>query len=613
MTESTKTACFFAAALGAVGLAILSQPSTEEYNVDELRGSQLVEEFETDAPKRLRITNLNEETGDLNAFEVAELDGVWSIPSKSGYPADATEQMAAAVEGVVGREVLAAIDAGSGEHATYGVVDPADTAADADTGFGTRVKLTGDEDKVLADLIIGKEVKEAEGQYYVRKANQDVVYLVNIDVDKFSTDFADWIEKDLLGLSTFDVAQIKIDDYTIDTALMLTQSGLRRGITGEERRAKMHLSYDDEASKWQAESLEQFNAAANQYEAFTLSDDQELNEDSLREFKNALDDLVIVDVERKPEGLSADLKAGEDIMKRRETLQDLSERGFLPVRESDNPNSDIVLLASEGEITVTLKTGVEYVMRFGGIQLDPNAEAGQEAAEAATNQDDEGLNRYLFVMAQFNEDAIAKPDLEELPELPNDEPAAEETDGEADSDEPDTEEADGEAEDSEETDGESDSEAETPEASDNTAEIEAERKRIEQNNKRAQEAYDEKVAEGKQRVEELNARFGDWYYVIPNDVFKKVHLSREDVVKQAEESEGEEQEDQPSSPAASLSTPGAPIPGLPNLGIDTETESSSSDEPAAEPNDSTPAEEAAEAEAPEGVDASDAVEESTQP
>lgn len=611
MTESSKTACFFAAALGAVGLAILSQPSTEEYNVDELRGSLLVEEFDTDAPKRLRITGVNEETGDLNSFEVAELDGVWSIPSKSGYPADATEQMAAAVEGVVGREVLAAIDAGSGEHSTYGVIDPSDTSSDADTGFGTHVKLTGDEDKVLADLIIGKEVKEAEGQYYVRKANQDVVYLVNIDVDKFSTDFADWIEKDLLGLSTFDVAQIKIDDYTIDTALMLTQSGLRRGITGEERRAKMHLSYDDDASKWQAESLEQFNAAANQYEAFALADDQELNEDALREFKNALDDLVIVDVERKPEGLSADLKAGEDILKRPETLQDLGERGFLPVRESNNPNSDIVLLASEGEITVTLKTGVEYVMRFGDIQLDPNAEAGQEAAEAATNQDDEGLNRYLFVMAQFNEDAIAKPDLEELPEFPTDESAAEETDSEADSDEPDTEESDGEAEDSEETDGESDPEAETPEASDSKAEIEAERKRIEQNNKRAQEAYDEKVAEGKQRVEELNARFGDWYYVIPNDVFKKVHLSREDVVKQAEKPEGEEQDEEPSSPAASLSTPGAPIPGLPDLGIGSESENSDSDEPAAESGDSTPSAESAEA--PEGGEASDDVEEAAQP
>jgi len=607
MTESSKTACFFAAALGAIGLAILSQPSTEEYNVDELRGSQLVEEFETDAPKRLRITNMNEETGDLNAFEVAELDGVWSIPSKSGYPADATEQMASAVEGVVGREVLGTIDAGSGEHATYGVVDPADTTTDADSGFGTRVKLTGDEDKVLADLIIGKQVKEAEGQYYVRKANQDVVYLVNIDVDKFSTDFANWIEKDLLGLSTFDVAQIKIDDYTVDTALMLTQSGLRRGITGEERRSKMHLIYDDEASKWQAESLEQYDASTNNYAAFTLGDDKELNEDSLREFKNALDDLVIVDVERKPEGLSADLKAGEDIMKRRDTLQDLSERGFLPVRESDSPTSDIVLLASEGEISVTLKTGVEYVMRFGDIQLDADAQAaaGQEAAEAASNQDDEGLNRYLFVMAQFNEDAIAKPELEELPELPADEPAStdsanedaseneagnDEAESEDDATDPEDEDSQDEAPQDEET-AESEPEADSEEpATPSLEEVKAERERIEQNNKRAQETYDEQVAEGKKRVEELNARFGDWYYVIPNDVFKKVHLSRDDVVKDAEKPEGE-QEEVSDAPAASLNTPGAPIPGLPDLGINADSDTDPTAEEGGE------AVEAAEAEA----------------
>lgn len=596
MTESTKTACFFAASLGAIGLAILSQPSTEDFDVDELRGTQLVEEFATDAPKRLRITNLNEETGDLNAFEVAEVDGVWAIPSKSGYPADATDQMAAAVEGVVGREVLGTIDAGSGDHATYGVIDPTDSSADADTGFGKRVRLSGADDKVLADLIIGKQVKDADGQYFVRKANQDVVYQVNIELDKFSTDFADWIEKDLLGLSTFDVAQIAIDDYTIDTTLMLTQQGLRRGITGEERRSKMHLIYDDDESTWQANSLEEFDDSAGDYKEFALGDNQELNEDALREFKNALDDLVIVDVERKPEGLSADLKAGEDIMKRRDTLQDLSERGFLPVRESNNANSDIVLLASEGEITVTLKTGVEYVMRFGDIQLDASAQASQTGEDAQREEptDDEGLNRYLFVMAQFNAGAIEKPELEELPELPaedtTDESVAEEEEAET------SESAAGgddesDAADSEPAATENDEAKEDPAAK--RAEIEAERERIEKSNKRAQEEYDEKVAEGKERVGELNDRFGDWYYVIPNDVFKKVHLSKEDVVKAKEQPESEEENgDQPD---ASLNTPGAPIPGLPNLGIDV---SETQDETAPEAETQADAAETSEAAAP---------------
>ena len=33
-------------------------------------------------------------------------------------------------------------------------------------------------------------------------------------------------------------------------------------------------------------------------------------------------------------------------------------------------------------------------------------------------------------------------------------------------------------------------------------------------------------------MKELNERFGDWYYVISNDVFEKVHLGREDVIRE---------------------------------------------------------------------------------
>jgi hypothetical protein len=33
-------------------------------------------------------------------------------------------------------------------------------------------------------------------------------------------------------------------------------------------------------------------------------------------------------------------------------------------------------------------------------------------------------------------------------------------------------------------------------------------------------------------VRELNGRFADWYYVISEDVYKKLHLSRSDIIKE---------------------------------------------------------------------------------
>ena len=45
-----------------------------------------------------------------------------------------------------------------------------------------------------------------------------------------------------------------------------------------------------------------------------LADDEELNTEKLNALKTALDDLKIVDVDRKPAGLSQDLRASDDFV-----------------------------------------------------------------------------------------------------------------------------------------------------------------------------------------------------------------------------------------------------------------------------------------------------------
>ena len=40
-------------------------------------------------------------------------------------------------------------------------------------------------------------------------------------------------------------------------------------------------------------------------------------------------------------------------------------------------------------------------------------------------------------------------------------------------------------------------------------------------------------------VRELNARFADWYYVVAEDVYKKIRLVRNDIVKEAVASKDE--------------------------------------------------------------------------
>ena len=66
----------------------------------------------------------DEDTATLREFEVAEKDGLWTIPSKEGYPADGQRQMAEAATQLMDRKVLQVVSQNAGEHQQYGVIDP---------------------------------------------------------------------------------------------------------------------------------------------------------------------------------------------------------------------------------------------------------------------------------------------------------------------------------------------------------------------------------------------------------------------------------------------------------------------------------------------------------
>ena len=210
MTESTKTLTFLGVAVAAVAIAIATRPSSAEFDVQSEKGKPFAE-FDHEQAKRMKIVQFNEETATLRDFEVAEEDGVWKIPSKGGYPADAQQQMGKAVTGVMDREIVDVVSNNKDDHEKFGVVDPSSSKLEVgQTGVGTRVTLASSSGSdPLVDLIIGKEVKDAtNNQHYVRKPTQDPVYVLEINPEDFSTKFEDWIEPDLLKLNSFDVKEV---------------------------------------------------------------------------------------------------------------------------------------------------------------------------------------------------------------------------------------------------------------------------------------------------------------------------------------------------------------------------------------------------------------------
>ncbi len=382
-------------------------------------------------------------------------------------------------------------------------------------GVGIRVTLTDIDRVPLADMIIGKQVPETLDQYYVRNANQDVAYVVNLQPDALTTRFDDWIEKDLLKLNPFDIRRVHIKDYSAEFQPVLTSNGFQMHVAWD-RHGELELRYDNTKSQWIAERLQTFDPGKTDLVDYTLGEDETLNEDALRELRNGLDDLVIVDVERKPAGLSADLKAGGDFIQSREAADDLIRRGFGAV-SLDNDN-ELDILSSEGEVICTLEDGIEYVLRFGNLQIESDTGALDAQGSAEEGDSDDGIHRYLFVMARFNEAMIEKPELEELPDLPDlsEAPAEAEESAETDAaveedDDPQESTADQAPKDSEETEETAEESAEDADAvAEQNAQAEgeadgnesdqselsrliAERKAIENENQRLLEEYQQKL------------------------------------------------------------------------------------------------------------------------
>ena len=393
MSEMTKTVTFIVCGLVAALAAWATRPNYSDPTAATGGGAGevLFPEFEDPfAAASLEVTQYNEELGEISTFEVAQKDGRWVIPSHDDYPADAEENFKDAAMLLVGLKAIDAVSESRSDHELYGVKapDPEQLSA-GDKGVGKMLVFKDDRGSRLAELIIGEPVKGKDKQRYVRRPSDDRTYIAEIDPTKISTNFDDWIKDDLLELSSFDVQQIELRDYSVQS--QFTPRGLA---VQYDQRFHAKVNWTDD-SKWELEELSEFRNG--QLEKTELLETEELNATAMNDMKSALDDLTIVDVRRKPEGLKADLSADQGFSQDREAVESLVDLGFYP---ASMPDGGVELLSSEGEVLCRTKDGVEYTLRFGKI---------------AIGKDESKLNRFVMVTAALNEAALPRPELEDLP------------------------------------------------------------------------------------------------------------------------------------------------------------------------------------------------------
>ncbi len=454
MSETRKTLTLVGVAAVLLVLALVTAPGKVNPEAFDDVGEPFFGDFEDpNAATTLEVIEFDEDTGTARPFKVTFEEGVWTIPSHHDYPADGKDRLAKTAVGLIGIGKDGLRSNSAADHEACGVVDPLDETISSLAGRGERVTVKDASGQVLADLIIGKATGEEDNLHFVRVPGQKRTYVSRLDLD-ISTSFADWIETDLLEVEKDNIDKITIKDYFINER---TRRVVERG--------EIPLSKED--GTWTAAKMRS---------------SEEVNSTKMNDLLAGIDELSIVGVRPKPEGLTQSLeRSSEDIPISQEAQLSLQSKGFYFTRDGS-------LLSNEGELEVETATGVTYILRFGEVLYGTD-----EAVTAGSDSSDDesagpGENRYLFITTTFNPDRFPEPKR----------PANLAFQGKKDEDLTDQD------------------------------------KRNKELHEKVQE-WEKDVAENREISESLNQRFAEWYYVISSSSFDKIHLERGDLIQKKSE------------------------------------------------------------------------------
>jgi Domain of unknown function (DUF4340) len=362
-----------------------------------------------------------------------------------------------------------------------GVVDPLDSKVSTLKGRGKRITLRDASEKVLADIIIGNEIKgtsrkDGSTQRYVRVPDQKRIYGVNIKAEP-STRFADWIETNLLKVEAGKIRRIFFDNYK------LQEDPNRQGRLALVRGEKLLITRKDGSGPWTMDALKPV---------------EELNEENLRKLSDAVADLKIVGIRPRPAGLTN--LDQEDLKVTQTAMLSLQNKGFFLTRQG--------LYSDQGDVMIGTDEGIVYTLRYGGPVFAEGDELVVGAPDEAEQKKDGAAakdkakkapgaqeNRFLMVTVSFDPTLIEKP--ESMAPKPVTKPAAPKALPEN---------------------------VFAPDPKD--PKYLADQKAAEDKIAREKSDYEKKIADGQKKVQGFIDRFGPWYYVTPGDSFRSINLDR---------------------------------------------------------------------------------------
>jgi hypothetical protein len=514
MNDLLKTTVFVGVAVVLAGSAFFMTRDRQPANAADFedQGQKFFADFDALSCTDLEVVDFDAGTATASRFRVMFKDKQWVIPSHYNYPADARDRLSQTAAAIMDLNKDTIRSNNPGEEEAMGVIDPLDTKVMTLKGRGKRITLRDGSEKVLADLIIGDEIKgterkDGQAQRYVRVPDQKRIYGVNIKAEP-STRFADWIETNLLKVEASKIRRIFFNNYK------LQENPNRPGSLEMQRGDELVITRKDSAGPWTMEGLKAT---------------EQLNENNLRTLSDAVADLKIVGIRPRPAGLEKLDK--ENLQIPVVVMRSLQNKGFFLTTQG--------LYSDQGDVSIGTDEGVVYTLRYGGpvfaegdelvVGAPDNAEQKKDAGAAQDKEkkDKEKKpggaqeNRYLMVTVAFDPSLIEKPESMQPKPKPVVKPEAPVT-------LPD--------------------DVFAPDPKD--PKFIADQKAAEEKKTREKTDYERKLAEGQKKVEGFMKRFGPWYYVTPGESFRSINLDRVALV-------------EPKKPPGAEGAEGAPGGGFP--------------------------------------------------
>ena len=484
--EMLKSFLLGLSALVLLGLWLTFWPKPPETPPKEKVGKKLFETF--DDPMKIQtlsITRVNAETKKTESLRLVREDGQWVIADWYRYPAGNTTRMTTVVSPLLQLSVLEVRDelANNADtrsidafHAEHGVLDPCNFPDTAPNGTGIRVTVFGRNDEKFVDLVIGNRLEESAVDRDVRSVRipgEQTVYIV--DFSTAATEDSAAVKNEPMDerlsvkpLDWIEQDPLKISRWNIlDLTVHHYQWASKKLVP-----VNLFLLHQDATNSvqraWSCSEWKRANEKGK-YESQGSLPPEKIRNERINETVDLLAHLRITGVLPKPEVFAGILSEGK-------SLRELIQRNELPdsfgfhLAEFDPVHPEKTepkLVGDGGELVVTMKDGLEYSLLFGK---------------------EESGNRLMMIMAKFNAESAAVPKPLELVKIPKDA---------------------------------------SPEQR-HAAEVR--NKAIDDENTLRKNEQAMTVAEGTEKVRQLDRRFAPWFYRINETDYAKLRLRREDIL-----------------------------------------------------------------------------------